>query len=285
MGAVAGGLTAAVLWAVAGMCSSTFGRRASPFVGVAIANVVGAAVATAAALAIDGVPRGAAAADWGWSTLYGLALGAALACAFWAIANGPVGLVAPIISCEGAIAALVSVGTGEHLQLAAGVGLIAIAIGIVVSVVERTQFGIRAVSGRRRTALIVAGFSAILFAGTLLTSSRATGLDPLWVVATGRAVGVLTISVPVLLRLGGPGRPTRLWWLLVLNGVADVVAFAAFVEGSRSSVAIASVLGSEYAVVMVLFGVVAFRERLAPWQWAGVATTLAGVGVVAASQA
>jgi len=48
-------------------------------------------------------------------------------------------------------------------------------------------------------------------------------------------------------------------------------------------VAVPAVLASQYATLTAVFGYFFFHERLKPWQWAGVALTIAGTAVVGAT--
>ena len=75
----------------------------------------------------------------------------------------------------------------------------------------------------------------------------------------------------------------RGWLLLLPLGMAllDIAGYAAFLRGARSSVAIAAVLASQYAIVAVIGGYLAYRERLSSLQSIGVIVTLAGVGALA----
>jgi drug/metabolite transporter (DMT)-like permease len=65
----------------------------------------------------------------------------------------------------------------------------------------------------------------------------------------------------------------------------DTAGYAFYLAGAARSVAIAAVIGAQYALVTVVVSRVAFHERLSRTQVAGVAVTLAGVATVAALQA
>ena len=56
-----------------------------------------------------------------------------LLCSYAALRAGMVGLVAPIISTEGAIAALLAIVAGEPLTAAAGAALALIALGVALA--------------------------------------------------------------------------------------------------------------------------------------------------------
>jgi drug/metabolite transporter (DMT)-like permease len=64
-----------------------------------------------------------------------------------------------------------------------------------------------------------------------------------------------------------------------------VLGYASFIQGSRTSLAVASVVASQYVVVAVLGGVLLFHERLTPLQVAGILATIGGVTALAIVQA
>ena len=100
----------------------------------------------------------------------------ALAAAFKSMTLGPVGLVSPVISTEGAFATLFGLALGETVGGATGLALAVIVIGIVLSAIDRDPLGgsMRAASAVNRTALSIALASAVLFAVSLVAASRAT---------------------------------------------------------------------------------------------------------------
>jgi drug/metabolite transporter (DMT)-like permease len=65
----------------------------------------------------------------------------------------------------------------------------------------------------------------------------------------------------------------------------DMAGFAAFLGGATVSVAITSVLASQYAIVAVVGSYLALGERLSRLQMAGVALTVMGVAALAALRA
>ena len=70
-----------------------------------------------------------------------------------------------------------------------------------------------------------------------------------------------------------------------INAAGDLLGFTIFILATKDGVAIPAVLGSQYATLAAVFGYVVFGERLKPWQWIGVAITIAGTALVAASSA
>jgi drug/metabolite transporter (DMT)-like permease len=70
-----------------------------------------------------------------------------------------------------------------------------------------------------------------------------------------------------------------------LMAVSDTAGYGFYLLGAERSVAIAAVIGAQYALVTILISSVAFHEHLTRIQKVGVAVTLTGVATVAALQA
>jgi drug/metabolite transporter (DMT)-like permease len=73
--------------------------------------------------------------------------------------------------------------------------------------------------------------------------------------------------------------------LVVASGLCEVAGFTCYAVGSREGIAVAAVLGSQFAAVAAVAAYVLFHERLTRLQVAGVATIAVGVAVVSALQA
>jgi drug/metabolite transporter (DMT)-like permease len=278
--AVVGGLIAALAWGSATIASAQASRDAGPFVAFACANVVALAITLPIALA-SGSPTGAPAAAWGWAVVYGFGLIGAFGFAFPALTIGRVGIVAPVIATDGAIAALFAILTGESVASLAAAGLVLVVGGVVLSVLQPAPAE-SAGPRRDRLAALLGLASAACFATAFIAASKTDGLDAAWVVAVGRAVNVVFVTIPIVAHTGLPRLSRRTWLLIAGEAIGDVVGNVAFVAATRDGLAVPAVLGSQYAIVAALLGVFFFRERLTPLQWGGVALTLTGVAIVAA---
>ena len=67
---------------------------------------------------------------------------------------------------------------------------------------------------------------------------------------------------------------------MVLTGLAEVLGFVCFAIGARDSVAVAAVLGSQFAAVASVAAYLFLRERLTRLQLAGVVMILGGVAAL-----
>lgn len=220
-----------------------------------------------------------------------------------ALRVGKVSIVAPIVSTEGAVAALISVGLGDPIGFVAGVMLVAIAAGVVLSSLDRARpevaagdFDVTAdalegpgpadappresaVDARRTAALSVA--AALVFGVGLVAAGRSAQLVPVaWVALTARLVGIVGVVVPLLLqrrlRLSRAALP-----LVVIAGIGEVVGSMLSAWGSRESIAITAVMGSQFAALAAVAAFFLFGERLARVQVVGVVLIVAGVTILA----
>jgi drug/metabolite transporter (DMT)-like permease len=285
--AILGGLGAALCWTVSVLCSSRSSLRLEPLVVVAWMMLVGLVI-TAPLAAAAGPPGRAPASAWAWLALSGGGNVAGLVLAYRAMRVGQVSLVAPLVSTEGGIAALIALLAGERVAAAALIVLAVIAAGVCVAAVPpRTPTGQPVSPHRTRhgRAVALAALAAVSFGASLYATGRAgTELPSAWVVLAARAVGTVALAAPLALagRLRiAPGTPP----LLLASGVAEVLGFFSFTWGARHGIAVASVLASQFAALSLLGAYLVFGERLGRRQLAGVAVVIAGVAVLSALRA
>ncbi len=228
-----------------------------------------------------------------------------------ALRIGKVSIVAPIVATEGAVAAVIAVALGDQIGAVAGVMLAAIAVGVVLSTLEpgradvpagdfdvvadaidaappidptvRTATGERPIDARR-AALFAVG-AALFFGVGLVAAGRAASLVPVaWVALSARVVGMIVVVVPLVLQ--GRFRVTRVALpLVVLAGVGEVLGSMLSAWGSRESIAITAVMGSQFAAIAAVAAYLLFGERLGRMQVAGVVLIVTGVTVLAAATA
>jgi drug/metabolite transporter (DMT)-like permease len=124
-------------------------------------------------------------------------------------------------------------------------------------------------------AMVIA--SALLFGVSLYAVGHASQSVPgSWVVAVGRIMGTLFVALPLILT--GRFRMTRaIAPLVVLCGLAEVAGFLIIAWGVQDSIAITSVLSSQFAVIVPLVSMVVFKERMLRHQFLG--AVLTGLGV------
>lgn len=196
----------------------------------------------------------------------------------------PVSVVTPILSCEGAVAAVIAVATGEQLSVTLVVLLGFAVIGAVLVGMAGRGGGdpayLRGVAFVSLGAVVWGGILALgapvshelgVWRGFLLVRAFTLLFGMMLALATGRgrALGPAIRAEP--LRIAA--------W-----GLGDVGAYLAFyLAAHRGPVAVADVLAAQFATFGALAGVVLLGERLRRHQWAGVAIVIAAVTAISAT--
>ena len=280
--AILGGLAAAACWTVTTLCSSRASRLIGPFSVLAWVMIVGLAVAGPAAW-IEGVPSNHGSKTVTWLVLSGVCNVGGLLFAYEALRLGKVGLVSPLISTEGAVAAVIAVVAGEALGVPRGVALVVIVVGILA--VAAGSAGEQAPGKNDTEAVLFASGAALSFGLGLYATGRVSTEVPLvWAVLPARVVGVVAVAIPLVLvsrlRLTRRAAP-----FVVASGLAEVTGYFAFALGARHGIAVTAVLGSQFAVLSALAAFVLFGEHLGRYRIAGVIVTALGVAALSALQA
>ena len=281
--AILGGVGAAVAWAVSVLCSSRSSRLIDPMAVVAWVMLVGLVI-TAPLAAAAGVPARLHGSLLVWLIIAGAGNVVGLIINYYALRIGQVSLVAPIVSTEGAIAAVIAVIAGASLAVSVAVALLVIVVGVALASVPARDAAIEDVARHPRV-VILALVSTLSFGASLYATGRAGAALPVsWVVLSARLLGVLALVLP--LALAGRLRLTRRAVpFVVASGVAEVAGFYSYTWGSRHGLAIAAVLSSQFAVVALAASYVLFSERLSRVQLAGVTCVLVGVAALSALHA
>lgn len=304
--AILGGLGAAICWATSSLASARASRMIGAWATLGWVMLIGTLVAVPATI------LGGAGADLTPTALQLLGISAVgnvvgLLLAYTAFQGGKVAVIAPILSTEGAMGAVISIVFGEQVGLAAAVVLTTIALGIVLAsagsadeplVAEPgglplqrapaslpTTTGARAEPGHpsRRTTLLA--LAAVLFFGANLYASARIGatLPIVWTLLPARLAGFLFVGLPLLatgrLRLSRPAVP-----FVIVVAVAELVGTVVYALGARDGIAVAAVTSSQFGAIAAVVSVVAFGERLRRRQVAGVVVIAIGVGLLAALQ-
>jgi drug/metabolite transporter (DMT)-like permease len=281
--AIVGGLGAALVFATTTLCNSRSSRMIGPGQLLAWVMLIGLAI-TGPLLALRGVPEGLDAESVAWLAVAGVGNVAGLRLAYAALRIGKVGIVAPLVSTQGAIAAVIAVVAGERLTNRAGLLLGLIALGTVLAGAAPEAEDAPEAHHDKRAALLGLG-AAVAIGWSLYAIGRVSiELPVVWALLPSRLIGVVAVSVP--LGLGSGLRMTRRAAPLVLvSGVCEVAGFALFAFGARHGIAVSAVLSSQFAAIAAIAAYLLFRERLSSVQWVGVAVIAAGVGALSGVQA
>lgn len=279
---VLGGLGAAAAWAAAMLTASRASRLVGAQATLAWVMLTGLVVVGPIALA-QGRPSALDAGAAAWLAVAGAGNVGGLLLSYTSLRIGKVGVVAPITSCEGAVAAVIAVAAGERLGVWTAAALGVVVAGVVLAArppAEREESG----HDDPRAALLALA-AAGAFGAWLYATGRASADLPLaWAVLPPRVLGVAAVTLPLLavgrLRLSRAALP-----FVVASGLAEVGGFFAYAVGARHGIAIAAVLASQFAALAALGAAVLFHERLGRVGIVGVVVTAAGVAAVSALRA
>ena len=277
--AILGGLGAATAWAIATLTAARASRLIGSPATLAWVMVTGLIVVGPVALA-RGRPDALDGGALVWLALAGVGNVAGLLLAYSGLRIGKVGVVGPLSSSEGAVAAVIAVVAGERLGIGAGLALAAIVLGIVL--VARTPTGVPEDERDDPRAAFLGLAAAGAFGMGLYATGRASlDLPIAWAVLPPRLLGVAFVTVPLVLagrlRLTGSAAP-----YVIASGLAEVVGFVSYAVGARHGIAVSAVLASQFAAIAALAAALLFRERLGRTGVAGVIVIAAGVAAVSA---
>jgi drug/metabolite transporter (DMT)-like permease len=277
--AILGGLGAALAWAATTLAAARATKLVDAWSLLATVMTVGL-VLSAPVAAVAGVPDGLDASSAGWLVVSGAANVAGLLLTYGALSLGKVGVVAPITSTEGGVAAVIAVLAGEQLSGGTAATLVAIAAGVALAAHTSAVDGRRPRSELR--AVLLAGAAALAFGVGLYATGRVgQTLGVAWAALPPRIVGVAVIALPLLLarrwRMARPALPYA-----VAGGVCEVLGFTSYAFGARHGLAVAAVLASQFAGIAAVLSFLVFRERLTRIQVTGVVAIVIGVSTLSA---
>lgn len=309
--AIVGGLSAAILWALATVASSRSSRMLGSRVVLAWIMIVGTVIGVPIALATP-LPATLAPEAPFLLLLAGLCYSGGLYAAYRALTIGKVSIVAPIVATEGGVAALIAVALGDQLAAAAGLILVLIAIGVVLSSIEPARpvvpagdFELEAdvlegpagaddpaaptaaeldateLARRTRQAVALSVIAALVFGVGLVASGKAAVLvPPIWVALSARFVGLAIVALPLVLQ-GRLAMTRQALPLVLLSGTGEILGSTLSAWGATDSIAIVAVLGSQFAAIAAVIAFLLFGERLSRTQVLGVVLIVCGVTALA----
>ncbi len=311
--AIVGGLGAAVLWAASTLVSSRSSRMIGSRVVIGWVMLVGLIVGFPIAALSPG-PADITPTALVLLLLTGVCYVGGLNLTYAALSIGKVSVVAPIVATEGALAALIAVVLGDTIGLTAGVMLIVIACGVVLASLEPARPDVPAggiditadalegpatpedeaaatastgnpTDAETHRAAILSVSAAVIFGVGLVASGKAAGLVPVaWVAVAARFVGVVAVTIPLIAQRRFTVTRAALP-LVLIAGTGEVFGSMLSAWGSRESIAITAVLGSQFAAIAAVAAFILFGERLSRTQVIGVVLIFGGVTALAAATA
>jgi drug/metabolite transporter (DMT)-like permease len=281
--AIAGGLGAALVFATVTLCNSRSSRIIGPSQLLAWIMLIGLAITGPLALA-RGIPDGLDGEAAAWMAVAGVGNVVGLLLAYSALRVGKVSVVAPLVSTQGAIAALIAIVAGETVGAGVGLLLVVIAVGIFVAGIAPEQGADAEASDPTRSWLYAIGAAVAIGWSLYAIAQVSISLPVVWALLPSRVIGTVAVAVPLAARSGL--RMTREALPLVLvAGVFEVLGFALFAFGARHGIAVSAVLSSQFAAIAAVAAYLLFGERLGRRQLTGVATIVVGVGILSGVQA
>ncbi len=280
--AILGGLGAAVSWAVTSLTAARASRLIGAPATLAWVMLTGLLVVGPVVLA-EGRPSELDAGAAGWLAIAGGGNVAGLLLVYSGVRIGKVGIVAPVSSSEGAVAALIAVGAGERLGAGTGVALAAIVAGVILA--ARSSAATEETERDDPRAVLFALGAAVAFGSSLYATGRASVDLPIaWAVLPPRVFGVVLVTVPLVL-LGRLHLTRAALPYVVCSGLAEVAGFVSYAIGARHGIAVSAVLASQFAALAAISAVFLFGERLGREGVVGVIAIAAGVAAVSALRA
>ncbi|WP_344416940.1 DMT family transporter [Amycolatopsis minnesotensis] len=216
----------------------------------------------------------------GWGAVSGIASAFAFALFYYALASGPMTIMAPITAVvSAALPVLVGLVAGERLS-AAGIAGLPVAVCAIVLVTVKRDFAVAVVSRRAVVVAFLAGAAIALQLIMLHQAPHDSGVAPLIV---GRTVSSLILlgAVVAMRRRIGSGRPPIV--LAAAAGCLDSLANLFFLLASRAGLlSVSAAIVALYPVATVVLARVMIKEQIRGVQWLGLTTAV--VGVVLLSQ-
>lgn len=273
-------LLASLLFGVGDFLGGTMSRR------VALTTVLLISQLAATVVLLPKIARGSlASADSGaliWGAVAGVAMAVALASLFKALAEGTMGVVAPITALSVAVPVVAGLVDGDRFGPGVGVGLGTAVVGTVLASGPEMRTPGEGGHGRRPVLLAVLAALAFGLANLAIARGSASGVTATVFVASIVTLTLYALAATIARRL--PVAQGRDLVGIVAAGLIGVGALLAFGAASRAgSLTLVAVLAALYPAVTALLGWRVHGEHLRRVQVVGVVAVLAGVAVVAGS--
>lgn len=271
-------LSTSVLFGVGDFLGGVATRRDSAFAVTGTSHLLSIVLMAGAVLLLPAAHP--TSADLWWGALSGLAGVVGVISLFGALGVGRMGIVAPVSAAlSAALPAIFDLATGTRLSslTITGIALALVAI-VIVSIAPDEQLHEPKHEYRPRRALALAMLSGVGFSCGFIALSFTSAESGLTPVLAARAVSI-PVAVLLALRFGRGFPVDRTALAPTLGaGVTDVLANVTILTAIRlGPLAIASVLGSLFPVVVVALARIFLGERLHLWQKIGVVIAVAAV--------
>jgi drug/metabolite transporter (DMT)-like permease len=275
------GTLSAIAWGTTDIFVTYVSRRTSFFRTLLLSQFFGVCLLVAIAIAMGDLPGASAGQLLALAALAPVAVTAYVGF-YRALELGPIAIVSPIVSANGAVVVMLAlIVLGESLSAGQAVGCVLV-LGCIIlaaleprAVIEEAGAG----SGVRLAIVASAAFGGYLF-GLAVLSEELGWLVPILITRTVAVAILATVAVA-----GRMPQAERMAGRLVLGclaaGILDASGYLAFNRGAEiGEVALTGAAASTYPVIPIVVGLLALRERVATHQLVGVAGVIAGMVVL-----
>ena len=287
------GLTSALCWGSADFAGRFTSRRLGAYRALFFMQFFGFILLSVYLQWSGGFSRGVSPGwqPWVMATVAGLLnVGASLAL-YHSFEVGTLSIVGPVSSSYPALTVVLSIMSGEHINLLRGCGLAITLVGVIFASTSFAALRTKSVDGDPKSP------GAHLSKGVGWAIAAALGFGVMFwflgfhVLPTmGAPVSVWVMRLTSIAALGLVAAPAGqslklprglVWWGLFAAGVLDTSAFLANNAGMQlGQVSVVSVLASLYGAVTVLLAWIFLRERLEINQWFGIVMIFVGIILV-----
>jgi drug/metabolite transporter (DMT)-like permease len=270
-------LLASLLWGGADFLGGTVSRRLATYTVIGVSQAFSLAMLVPVAVLTGEFTT--ARGYLGWGAAAGLVGLVALGAFYTALADGTMGVVAPIAATGVALPVAVGLAGGDAPSLGQLLGLIVAVLGVLLTSGPELRSAGRS-AGRP---MALAAVAAVGFGTVIVLVAHGSRSSVVMTLVTMR-----TVTVLLLLTLAGVRvrRPTVLRAdlpVLAVIGAGDVAANACYAVASRTGLlSIVAVLASLYPAVTAMLAHQLLGERLSGVQRLGVLGALGGVALIAA---
>jgi drug/metabolite transporter (DMT)-like permease len=276
--AIVFGLLCAGMWAYGSVAASRAVRILDAASVVAWVMLLGFVIWLPVVIA-SGVPRGLRPIDYLWLVVgsFGNVLGLVLT--YTAYRIGKVGVVAAVVSTEGGIVAVLAAVDGESIAPVTALLLTVIVLSVVV--VAATPDPVTSDRERPVKALALSCSAAVLFGSSLFaTSQLGRNVSLSLAVLPPRAAGALVLALPLAVR-GRLQVHRKAMPLVASVALSEVLGTCAYVYGTRSNIAVASVVAAQFPAMSAVAAYLLFKERLSRVHLLAVVILAAATAVLA----
>lgn len=278
--AVLGGLGASLCFAISALCASAASRRIGAGSTLAWVMTVGLVLVVPPVVLLANAGPLTSRTIWllaiaGFTNIAGLQI------EYVAFRRGKVGVITPVVSTEGAIAAVIAVIAGLQISTRTAVLLLVVTLGVVLAAAHPDPPDPTKESAGMRSAVLALP-CAVLFGISLYSTGRVgQQVSVLWVLLPARVLGTALIAAPLAAR-HQLEPPRSAFPLVITAGAAEVLGILSYTLGARHQLAIAAVLASQFPALAAVGAYFAFRERLTRLQLTGLLVVAVCVGLLAA---